>query len=158
MRIFPESDYSIELNNDSILSISKLQDLTLSEKQFVTNWNSQVFIGNVKEREFEIRLSKKIPREFCVLKGRFDNRNGILEIRTGKILKIIFVMIMLFSLSGIIVAIIQNKLELIFNLVISIIVVRFIFLELGFRLVSKIAINKLIKVIGIKKIRHKKTP
>lgn len=152
MRIFPESDYSIELNNDSVLSISKLQDLTLSEKQFVTNWNSQVFIGKVKEKEFEIRLSKKVLGEFCVLSGKFENRNGILEIRTGKILKIIFVMIMLFSLSGIIVATIQNKLELIFNLVISIIVVRFIFLELGFRLVSKIAINKLIEIIGIKKI------
>lgn len=152
MRIFPESNYSIELNNDSISSILKLQDLTLSEKQFVTNWNSQVFIGKVKENEFEIRLSKKLLGEFCILSGKFENKNGVLEIRTGKILKIIFVMITLFILSGIIVAIMQNKLELIFKLVMSIFVLRFVFLELGFRLVSKLAINKLIDIIGIKKI------
>lgn len=151
MKIFPESDYSIELNNDSISAISALKNRTLSKEQFITNWNNQTFIGEVKEHEFKIRLSKKILGELCVLNGKLDNRKGTLKIRTGKIFKIIFAAIVLFSLSGIIVVIIQNKLKLIVPIVMTILIMRFIFLELGFRLVSKYALNKLTEAIGIKK-------
>jgi hypothetical protein len=151
MKIFPESDYSIELNNDSISAISELKKLTLSKEQFVANWNNQTFIGEIKENKFEIKLSKKVFGEFCVVNGKLENRKGKLKIRTSKIFKIIFVAIILFSLSGIIVAIIQNKLEVIFKGVMIILVVRFFFLELGFRIASKYTLNKLIETIGIKR-------
>ncbi len=53
MKIFPENDYSIELNNDSSLAISELENQTLSKDQFFTNWNNQAFIGNIEKNEFE---------------------------------------------------------------------------------------------------------
>jgi len=40
MKIFPEKDYSIELNKENSLAISELKNQTLSEEQFVTNWNN----------------------------------------------------------------------------------------------------------------------
>ncbi|HEU4790162.1 MAG TPA: hypothetical protein VFS71_10780 [Flavobacterium sp.] len=151
MKIFPESDYSIELNNDSMSAISELKKRTLSKEQFVANWNNQTFIGEIKENEFELKLSKKLLGEFCVVNGKLDNRNGRLKIRTGKMLKIIFVLIVLSSLSGIILAITQNKLELILKTIMSILIMRFLFLELGFRIASKCVLNKLTEIIGIKK-------
>ncbi len=60
MKIFPEKDYSIELNKDSSLAISELKNQTLSKEQFVTNWNNQSFIGKVETNEFEVKLSKKL--------------------------------------------------------------------------------------------------
>ncbi len=152
MKIFPESDFLIELNIDSELAFLELKKRTLSKEQFVANWNNQIFIGEIEKNEFEIKLSEKLFGEFCILNGKLENRNGTLEIRTGKIFKIIFVAIVLFGLSGVIVSIIQNKLELILNFVMTILVMRFVFLELGFRLVSKNALNKLTEIIGIKKI------
>ena len=152
MKIFPKNDYSIELNNDSASAILDLKNRTLSKKQFVANWDNQTFIGEIQENKFEIKLSKKLFGEFCVLNGKLENGKGILEIRTGKIFKMIFVAIILFILSGIILSIIQNKTELIIQLIISILVMRYIFLELGFRIVSKIALNKLTEIIEIKKI------
>lgn len=151
MKIFPESDFSIELNNDRISAILELKKHTLSKEQFVANWNNQTFIGEIKENEFEIKLSKKLLGEFCVLNGKLDNKEGRLKIRTGKIIKITFVAIILFCLSGIIVSIVENKLYVIFDMVMTILVMRFIFLELGFRLASKSILNKLTEVIGIKK-------
>jgi len=153
MKIFPENDYSIELNNDSSLAISELENQTLSKEQFVTNWNNQAFIGKIEKNEFEVRLSKKIVGEICVLKGKLENEKGTLKIQTGRIFKIIFVAIVLFALSGIVTAIIQNKLEVIFHLVMTILVMRFIFLELGFRIISKSGINKLTEIIGIKELK-----
>lgn len=151
MKIFPESDYLIELNDERTSAILELKKHTLSKEQFVANWNNQTFIGEIKENEFEIKLSKKLLGEFCVLHGKFDNKEGRLKIKTGKIIKITFVAIILFCLSGIIVSIAENKLYVIFDMVMTILVMRFIFLELGFRLASKSILNKLTEVIGIKK-------
>ncbi|MFD0992163.1 hypothetical protein [Tenacibaculum geojense] len=153
MKIFPEIDYFIELNDDSSLAISELENQTLSKEQFVANWNNQTFIGKIEKNEFEVKLSKKIIGEFCVLKGKLKNEKGTLKIRTGRIFKIIFVAIVLFALSGIVTAIVQNKLELIFHLVMTILVMRFIFLELGFRIISNSGINKLTEIIGIKELK-----
>ena len=151
MKLFPESDYSIELNNDSVFAISELKKRTLSKEQFVANWNNQTFIGEINENEFEIKLSKKLFGAFCVVNGKLDNRKGKLKIRTSKIFKIIFVVIVLFSLSGVIVAIAQNKLELLFKVVMIILVMRFFFLEVGFRIASKYTLQKLTEIIGIRK-------
>ena len=153
MKIFPEKDYSIELNIESSLAISELENQTLSKEQFVSNWNNQAFIGKIGKNEFEVRLSKKLVGEVCVLKGKLENEKGTLKIRTGRIFKIIFIAIVLFALSGIITAIIQNKLKVIFHLVMTILVMRFIFLELGFRVISKSGITKLTEIIGIKKLK-----
>ncbi|WP_428233005.1 hypothetical protein [Flavobacterium sp.] len=156
MKIFPKSKYSIELNSDSISAISELKKQTLSNEKFVTNWNGQVFIGKIKESEFEIKLSKKLLGEICILSGKLQNKEGALEIRTGGIFKIIFVVMLLFGLSGIITAIIQNKLETMFQLFITILLMRFIILELGFQFISKCTLKSLTEIIGIKKIEHLK--
>ncbi|NQY29895.1 MAG: hypothetical protein HRT69_10525 [Flavobacteriaceae bacterium] len=152
MKIFPTDDYSIELNNDYSVGISELENQTLSKKQFVANWNNQAFIGIIEKNEFEVKLSKKLIGEICVLKGKLENKKGKLEIRTGRIFKIIFIAIVLFAFSGIISAIIQNELEVIFHLVMTVLVMRYIFLEIGFRIISKRGINKLTEIIGIKKM------
>ncbi|WP_405567129.1 hypothetical protein [Polaribacter sp. Asnod6-C07] len=161
MKIFPNKDYSIELNKDSLSAITDLKNQTLSKDQFVVNWNNQSFIGKVEKNKFELKISKKIIGEFCVIKGKLENQKGTLEIRTGKIIKIIFVAIVLFAFLGIITAIIKTEWELIFNLAMTILVMRFIFLELGFKLASKNGINKLseiieiIEIIEIKKMTKK---
>ena len=154
MKIFPEKDYSIELNKDSSLVISELKNQTLSKEQFVTNWNNQTFIGKVEQNEFEVKLSKKVIGEFCVLNGKLENERGALQIRTGKIIKIIFIAIVLFAISGIITAIFRTDFELMFHLVMTILVMRLI-MELGFRFATKSGINKLTEIIGIKELKKK---
>ncbi|WP_452233081.1 hypothetical protein [Lacinutrix sp. MEBiC02595] len=153
MKIFPEKDYSIELNKDSSLALSELKNQTLSKEQFVTSWNNQSFIGKIETNEFEVKLSKKIIGEFCVLNGKLENGKGTLKIRTGRIIKIIFIAIVLFAIYGIITAILRTDFELVFHLVMTLLVMRFI-LELGFRFVSKNAINKLTDIIGIKTLQN----
>ena len=153
MKIFPEKDYSIELNKDSSLAISELKNRTLSKEQFVTNWNNQSFIGKVETNEFEVKLSKKLIGEFCVLNGKLEGGKGTLKIRTGRVIKIIFIAIVLFAFSGIIIAIFRTEFEPIFQLFMTILVMR-IMMELGFRFVSKKGINKLTKIIGIKTLHN----
>jgi hypothetical protein len=151
MKIFPEKDYSIELKNNSSLAISELKSQTLSEEQFFTNWDSQAFSGKIEKNEFKVKLSKKLIGEFCVIEGKLDKKKGILKLSISTTVKFIFIFFVLFAFSGIITAIVQNELEIIFDLIMTILVMRFIFLELAFRYVSKRGITKLTETIGIKK-------
>jgi K+-sensing histidine kinase KdpD len=153
LKIFPKNNYSIELKIDSTSATSKLKNWTLSKEEFIANWNNQKFIGEIKENEFEIKLSNKLFEEFCVVHGKLENKKGTLEIQIGKVLKIIFVLVILFISSGIITAVIQNKFEAIFSLIVGIIVLRFVFLELGFRYATKSILQKLTEIIEIKTLQ-----
>lgn len=152
MKLFPERNYIIELNKDCSLGLLELKNQTLLKDQFVAGGKRQCFIGKVEKNKFEVKLSKNLIGEFCVLKGKLEKEKGTLEIRTSRTIKIFFIAIILFIISGIITMIIQTKFELIFPLVVMILITRFIFMEFGFRFVSKLGIEKLTTIIGIEKI------
>lgn len=154
MKIFPEKDYLIELNNDSSIAISKLKNQTLPKEQYVTNWKDQAFIGEIKNNEFEVILSKELYGSFCTLKGRIDKKRGTLKVLTSKKIKIIFISIILFIISGIFGAIFYAEMITLLKLIIAIPVFRFVFLELVFRIISKNAIDKLTEIIGIKNLKE----
>ena len=157
MKIFPTNNFLLELNNESTEAIRNLQKETLSDEQFIVNWNDKTFIGTINQNEFKLRLSKKLYGGFCILKGKLENESGILETQVSKLFKVIFGGIVLFCLSGILISIIQNKLEILIPLVMTILIFRFVFIELGYRLVSKRGINKLAQILGIatlRKTRH----
>lgn len=156
LKIFPENNYSIELTNDSTSAISNLKNCTVSKEQYVTNWNNQLFIGKIKENEFELKLSKKLYGDFCIVHGKLENKKGTLEIQTGKILKILFILIITFTLSGMVTAMVQHKFELLFKLMIAIVIIRFIFLELGFRYVSKRLLKRLTEELKVKTLQEKR--
>lgn len=157
LKLFPKNTYSIELVNDNKSVISNLKNSTLSKEQYVANWNNQLFIGTIKENEFELKLSKKLYGDFCIVHGKLENNNGTLEIQTGNVLKTISILILLFTLSGIITAMIYHKFEQAFKLMMAIVMLRFIILELVFKNVSKIVLQKLTEAIKIKSLQKKIT-
>ena len=100
MKIFPIKKYSITLINERSKAIFELQKETLSDEQFVSDWNKQTFIGKVNETNFEIKLSKKLYGNFCVFKGKLEERNGSLEIEINKTFRVILSVIFLFPIFG----------------------------------------------------------
>ena len=155
MKIFPIKKYSIVLMKERAKVISELKKDTLSDEQFVSNWNKQTFIGKVNETNFEIKLSKKLYGDFCVFKGILEEKKGSLEIEINKTFKIILSVIFLFPIIGFLTSLFkngfENSVELIFPTIMFIIILRFVFIELGFQIISKNGINKLCKIIRIEK-------
>ncbi|AXP82929.1 hypothetical protein CJ739_3883 [Mariniflexile rhizosphaerae] len=148
MKIFPETKYLIDLKNESSKTLSDLQNETLSDEQFIVEWN-KIFIGKINQNSFEIKLAKKIFGSFCIIKGKLDNKNGILEIQISKIYKLLLGALILFVISGLIISLIRSELENALRIILFILTLRFVFIEFLFRLNSKNSMNKLTKVIGI---------
>ncbi|MCK8482256.1 hypothetical protein [Psychroserpens algicola] len=152
MTIFPERIYFINLENDSSKTLVDLQKETLSDQQFIVEWN-KLFIGEVNQNGFEIKLARKWPGSFCIIIGKLENKNGILEIHISKVYKLLFGILVLFVLSGLIISLIQSEFETALKIILFIIILRFVFIELHFRINSKNSMNKLTKTIGINKLK-----
>tara|TARA_R110000868_G_scaffold348246_1_gene609214 strand:- start:88 stop:558 length:471 start_codon:yes stop_codon:yes gene_type:complete len=154
MKIFPTKTHSITLIVDSSVAISELQKKTLSDEQFVADWNKQIFIGKINDCEFELKLSKKVYGAFCVIKGKLENKNGILKVGINKNYKVVLTLLLLFPFIGFAISLIKNgfdnSIELIFPTIMFIVVLRFVFIEFGFRIISKNGLNKLNEVIGVR--------
>ncbi|ADV50548.1 hypothetical protein I2486_21435 [Cellulophaga sp. E16_2] len=155
MKIFPTKIHLVTLTEDSSIAISELQKKTLSEKQFVSDWDKQVFIGKINDSEFEVKLSKKVYGAFCVIKGKLENKNGVLKIGINKNFKTVLFGLFLLPIIGFIISLIingfGNSKELIFPTIMFPIALRFVFIEFGFRIISENGLNKLSKIIGVEK-------
>ena len=153
MKIFPTKTHSITLWADSTTVISELQKNILSEEQFVADWNNQIFIGKINESDFELKLSKKVYGAFCIIKGKLENENAILEVEINKNYKAVLLALMFYPIIGSIISLInsgfENSTELIFSTILFLVVLRFVFVEFGFRIISKNGLNKLNEIIGL---------
>jgi hypothetical protein len=152
MKIFPKKVYSVRLKKDIENVLPKLKNQTLSKEQYVSDWNNQVFIGNISSSEFEVKVSKKLYGEFCVFKGKFNNEKGLIEIQTSKLIKTGFILMAIFVFSGIITAIFQNEYKALLLIALTPIVLKYTFLDNGFRIVSEIGLKKLIEILDITEI------
>lgn len=157
MKLFPSQKYSIVSKNDSLNALTELRKQTLSREQYFSNWDNQSFIGIINTTDFEIELSRKLYGSFCVLKGKLENQNGILEITMHKTFKLIFIAFFLFAIIGFLISLLNNGFEnstkLLLQTVLFIFVLRFVIIELGFRVISKKGLHKLIEIIGIETVR-----
>ena len=152
MRLFPKTEYSIILNIESSEAISRLEKQTKLPEGFIMNYNLQLFLGEIKGNQFEIKLSKFILGEICLLQGELDNKKGHLKIITNKPIKIICSAFLLFILVGIIIALIKKQFDVIPHLILTLALNWLFYLELGFIIMSKIALKKLTEIIEIKEI------
>jgi hypothetical protein len=154
MKIYPTKKYSINLIKERSKTLSELKNRTLSDEQFVSNWNKQTFLGKINEYSFEVMLSKKIYGSFCIFTGKLEELSGTLEIQINKTFKIVLFFIFLFPIFGFLTSLIQNgfnnSIELIFPTIMFIIILRFIFIEFGFKIISKKGVNELSKIMELK--------
>ncbi|MFV8282843.1 hypothetical protein ACNKXS_14955 [Christiangramia marina] len=154
MKIFPEENLIIKLSTDKYNAISELKKNTLHKDQYVGNWNGQQFIGVISESEFQIKLSKRIYGGFCLFQGHLENVHGSLIIKLSKIVKLLFYIIIAFIISGLIVAIVQKNNAIIIQSILSPILF-WIFIQIGFKIISKKGIRKLKETIPLNIISQK---
>ena len=157
MKIFPSNNYEFELTKESSNALSELEKNTLITDSLVSEWTKKAFIGQVNDNGFKIISSKPGRGAFCILNGKLEAKKGTLEIRVHKAFRIMLSLIYLFPIIGFTIAILTKENEIIMSLIVptlmAIIVFRFIFTELAFRIISKNGMKKLTEIIGITKLK-----
>ena len=157
MKIFPTNNYEFELSNDSSKAMAELEQNTLITDSLVSEWTKKAFIGKVNENGFRIISSKPGRGAFCVLNGRLESKNGTIEITIHKAFRVMLSLIFLFPIIGFSIALFTKEKEIIISLIIptlmALVVFRFIFTELAFRIISKNGLKKLSEIMGITNLK-----
>lgn|GEM_PF-1428482 len=155
MKLFPTRFYKIELN-DSSQFLNELKLNSLPRDIFVTSWNKQMFIGEVTSDEFRLMISYRILGLYCEFHGRVEkNKTNLIhvEVNPNKYFRMFFKVVLICIFLIAIFQIINNQLEAFLALSIHILIIRLVYIELGFRFFLKIGLKKFKKINGLKSIK-----
>ncbi|MBU2996428.1 hypothetical protein KO500_08275 [Cellulophaga baltica] len=159
MKLFPKRNFTAELSEINSIAMGELKRNTDITDSLISDWTKKAFRGQVNENGFKIISSEIGHGAICVLNGKFDGKTGEIEVRIHKAFKIMFSILMLIPIIGFVIIALTNGIKESFGIIIPLIVlivfVRFIFMELSFRFVSKTGLNKLTRIIGITKLEKK---
>jgi hypothetical protein len=154
MKLFPSRNLTVELQYDRMITLNELRCNTKLTDTLVSEYTDKAFIGRVNDSGFKI-ISSEIGRgAVCVFLGELQDSLGTVEIRMHNAFKILFSILMLMPIIGFGIAVltngIENSIAIILPMIMGVLFVRFVFMELSFRFISKTGINKLTKLIGIR--------
>jgi len=153
MKLFPSKKFTAKLRSDYSVAVQNLKANTDITDSLVSERTKKEFRGQVNENGFKL-ISSEIGRgAVCVLSGEFTDQNGIIEVRIHNAFKIMFSILLSYPLIGFgLIAYndgFEKALEFLPTLFIGLLVIRFVFIELSFRFISKIGINKLTLILNI---------
>jgi len=158
MKLFPTKCYAAELREDYRIAMLELTQNTDKTNSLVSDWTKKSFRGQVNEKGFKL-ISSEIGRgAVCVLIGDFKGKNGRIDIRIHNVFKVLFSILLTYPFIGFgIIAFdrgVENAVDFLPVFLMLLLFVRFVFIELSFRFISKTGYKKLIRILGVVKI-HK---
>jgi len=157
LKLFPSTNHTFELRYDRSSSLSELKLNTKLSKTLFSEWTNKAFIGQISENGFKLISSEIGFGAFCVLTGKLNDNDGKLEIRIHKVFRVLLSIILLLPIIGFGLSVyrigISKSIGLLFVIITAIAIIRFVAIELTFRMISQIGLKKLIKIIEIKKLK-----
>lgn len=156
MKIFPSKTYKVTLDRPYSEAFERLKEHTDPTKYLYSDFTSKSFRGIVNTNKFKIISSEIGLGAVCVLEGKYDDSTLIIHSRINNAFKVMMSILMLMPIVGIgVILLIQQPVQSfspLLGLIISLLVLRFVFIEFNYRLSSKRAVKRLKNVLGIIKM------
>lgn len=152
MTIFPKSDYTFKIVGEETEAMERLKRRTEYSESLTSSITDKSFRGIIKDNTFRI-ISSEIGRgAFCVLTGEIVNKDGKVHVEINKAFRILLSIFFCFPFVAIIVECASKKeysITFIAVAILHLLIIRYIFIEFVFRLLSKSSLKRLIDVLDI---------
>ncbi len=156
MKIFPTSNYSFKIIGEPVESLERLKRKTQISESLSSKITDKSFLGIINNNSFRIISSEIGKGAFCVLNGEISNKNGTVSIEINKTFQILLSIILCLPIAGLIAQLFSQEPNLVVILItattVQILMIRFIFIELAFRRLSKRSLSRLSDVLDIESI------
>ncbi|CAI2767664.1 hypothetical protein [Flavobacterium collinsii] len=153
MNLFPVSNYTFKIIGEQSESLDRLKRRTESSESLASKITDKSFIGTINNNAFKIISSEIGKGAFCVLSGEIVDNNGGINVEINKTFKILLSFLICLPLAGLILQAISqdNKFLILFILIaiLECLMIRYIFIEFAFRILSKQSLNRLSDVLDI---------
>lgn len=151
MKVFPSNKYHFKLIDDDSVTLERLTRRIEKSERLISKRTEKSFIGLINGNEFRLISSETGKGALCVLNGKIKNQEGTAVVEINTPFKVIFSIFMLLPIIGLLFQIV-NKTEnfsfiFIIVCILQIVLIRYFFIELFFRIFSKQSVNKLSDVL-----------
>jgi hypothetical protein len=155
MKLFPTKELKFRLVNDQA---ERLNRRTERSDNLTSQFTDKSFRGLINENEFKLISSAIGKGEFCVMSGQINTVDGSVKVDIHKVFRVLLTIVLLFPLVGIILMTISGKEEfspiMILVAIGQILMIRYIFIGLAFRFLSRESLNRLRDVLDLEWIRN----
>lgn len=156
MKIFPASNYSFKIIGEQTESLERLKRRTQISESLSSKITDKSFLGTINNNSFKIISTEIGKGAFCVLNGEVTNKNGTVNVEINKAFQILLFILLCLPIAGLIAQLFTQELNLFLVFIVvaigQILMIRFIFIELAFRRLSKRSLNRLIDVLDIESL------
>jgi hypothetical protein len=152
MKIFPNKKQDFILISQQSETIHRLERRTEKSQYLTSQLTDKSFRGIINGNEFKIISAAIGKGAFCVMSGRINSTDGFVTVEIHKFFKVLSSILMFLPIIGLILTDLASKDFLpimILATILQVIGIRFLFIELGFRLLSRESLNRLRDVLDI---------
>ncbi|HQV36164.1 MAG: hypothetical protein KA215_07695 [Flavobacterium sp.] len=157
MKLFPTNTYTFKLFGEETEALDRLKRRTEFSESLSSQCTDKSFRGIIDRNSFRIISSEIGKGALCVLTGKIENKTGEVKIEINKPFRILFSFILCFPLIGIALAIVVGREEipllLPFIAILQTLMIRFLFIEIAFRILSKRSLHKLRDVLDLETLK-----
>ncbi len=153
MNLFPTKELKFKLVTDQAETLNRLNRRTEKSENLTSQKTDKSFRGIIEGNKFKLISSTLGKGEFCVLTGSINANEGIVKVEIHKAYRVLLSIIAFLPLIGFIVMTVTKIEEfspiLILVVIGQILMIRYIFIELAFRFLSRASLNRLRDVLDV---------
>jgi hypothetical protein len=158
MNLFPTKEYQFKLIDDQTETLNRLMRRTDVTENLTSQNTDKSFRGIINGNQFKIISSTIGKGAFAVMTGEINDDSGYVKVGIHKVFKILLSIILCFPFIGIIVVGITRTEDfspvLISVAVGQTLMIRYVFIGLAFRFLSKESLNRLRDVLDFEWINN----
>lgn len=159
MEIFPSQVYEFGLINAQNETLERLKRRTEESDSLTSKLTEKSFLGKVSGNRFRIISSAIGKGTFCTMTGFISYEKGEVKLELNKPLKILLTILMIFPFIAFITQVFSASEEFnpVFILVFlgQVLIIRFLFIGLFFKILSKQSLNRLSDVLDTEWVKKK---
>lgn len=147
MKIFPSKDLKFKLLDEQEDSLKRLKRRTDKSENLISRYTEKSFRGIIAGNEFKLISSAIGKGAFCVMTGKIDSEKGNVKIEIHKVFRILLSIMLSFPIIGLVILIRDFSPISILVAIGQILIIRYAFIGLAFKFLSKESLNRLRDVI-----------
>jgi len=151
MKIFPTKELKFKLIDDQEESLERLNRRTEKSENLTSQYTDKSFRGIINEDGFKLISSTIGKGAFCVMTGKISSEMGNVKVEIHKVFKVLLSIILFLPIIGLFAITYSGaeKFSPVSVLVAigQILMIRYVFIALAFRFLSKESLNRLRDVI-----------
>lgn len=151
--LFPTKEVKFKCINSQIETLDRLNRRTEKSENLSSQFTDKSFIGSIEANKFKLISSKIGKGAFCIMTGIINSNDIIVKVEIHKVFRILCGIILLLPLIGLIITLF-TRIEkfspiMIFVVIGQILLIRYLFIGIAFKFLSRESLQKLREVLDL---------